>query len=293
MATSRKPKSTKVKSQALDRLSVALDEVQAELSISAIGPTRARKARARLEEAARILVSASEKLDPIRRPDSSFDPSNTAHTGRFIALTLIAQDRKRLASVERFYGAGVYAIYYTGPLNAYRAISKTEHPVYVGKADPAKDRASTPVEQGTRLWRRLNDHRKSIAKSKLNLDHFECRFLVVASGWQTAAEEYLISLFRPIWNKQVKLVYGIGKHGDSADTRGNRRSPWDTLHFGRAWAGAGRLDDQKSVRQIRQQLREHFSRVKPYKNFRSIFSRFISEMRQLPALPKPGEKVAR
>ena len=34
----------------------------------------------------------------------------------------------------------------------------------------------------------------------------------------------------------MKLVFGIGKHGDAPTARTNRRSPWDTLHPARAWA---------------------------------------------------------
>lgn len=34
----------------------------------------------------------------------------------------------------------------------------------------------------------------------------------------------------------MKVCYGFGKHGDSAGTRKNERSPWDTIHPGRPWA---------------------------------------------------------
>jgi hypothetical protein len=73
-------------------------------------------------------------------------------------------------------------------------------------------------EQGERLAARLNDHRKNIGKavSTLNVDDFQARFLVVQSGWETAAEDYLIHLFRPIWNSEVDILYGLGKHGGHA-----------------------------------------------------------------------------
>lgn len=292
MAAPSKQKSTKRGPTSLDNLTAAIEAVAAELSETAIGRSKARSTRKRLEDLARVVAKTAEQLDPIRRPASSFDPSDPGHIGRFIALTLIAQDRKPLTSVERFYGAGIYAIYYIGPLGFYAPISRSEHPIYVGKADPAKDKARTVVEQGTKLWARLNEHRKSISKSKnLKLDHFECRYLVVASGWQTAAEEYLISLFRPVWNKQVKLVFGIGKHGDSADTRLNRRSPWDTLHSGRKWATSKKTENQKSSPQIRSQLKTHFSATRPYKNIQDIFRRFLIEVHQLPIVPKSGSET--
>ncbi len=286
MAAPKKQKSTKPGLQNLDKLSTVLDDVVGGLSGKALDSSEVQRVRGRLEEIARNLAAASEKLDPTRRPTSVFDPSNPALVGRFIALTMIAQNRAPLSKLERFYGAGVYAIYYVGSFQAYRAIANQEHPIYVGKADPADDKARDAIQQGTKLWDRLNEHRKSISKApNLNLDDFECRFLVVASGWQKAAEEYLIKLFRPIWNSEVKLVYGIGKHGDSATTRVNKRSPWDTLHPGREWA-AGSLADQKPISLIETELKKHFVEAKPYKSLKDIFSRFMSEMRQLPAVPK-------
>lgn len=195
-----------------------------------------------------------------------------------------------LSDMAKFYGAGVYAIYYSGKFKAYRQISGTESPIYVGKADPVDDKAVSAVQQGTKLWNRLDEHRKSILKApNLNIGDFECRFLVVESGWQKAAEEYLIQLFQPIWNSEVRLVYGVGKHGDSAKTRGNRRSPWDTLHPGRKWA-ADTHADQSSVADIEAKLSEHFTLAKPYKNQKDIFARFMEEMRQLPAAERTGDK---
>lgn len=293
MAAPKKPKSTKAGHQNLDKLATAAEAVVEELSGKAADSPDARKLRGRLEKITHALALASEKLDPTRRPASVFNPSNPTHVGRFIALTMIAQDRTPLSSLEKFYGAGVYAIYYIGSFNAYRPIAKMEHPIYVGKADPANDKAVNAIQQGTKLWDRLNEHKKSISKTtSLDLADFECRFLVVASGWQNAAEEYLINLFRPIWNSEVKLVFGIGKHGDAAKTRVNKRSPWDTLHPGRVWA-AGILADQKPVAQIEAELAKHFSDAKPYKNLKDIFSRFMFEMRQLPTVPKSGDKTKR
>lgn len=290
MSAPKKPKSTKTGLQNLDKLSTIAEEVLAELSGKASDSSEAQKLRGRLEKIALALSAASEKLDPTRRPASIFNPSNPAHVGRFIALTMIAQDRTPLSNLEKFYGAGIYAIYYVGSFDAYRPIAKMEHPVYVGKADPADAKAVSAIQQGTKLWDRLNEHKKNISKAtNLNLDDFECRFLVIASGWQNAAEEYLIKLFRPIWNSEVNLVFGLGKHGDAATTRVNRRSPWDTLHPGRKWA-AGTLEDQKPIAQIKSELTKHFSDAKPYKNLKDIFSRFMYEMRQLPSVTKSGDQ---
>ena len=53
---------------------------------------------------------------------------------------------------------------------------------------------------------------------------------------QNGAENYLIDLFKPIWNSEIGICYGFGKHGDDPGTRKNLRSPWDSLHPGRDWA---------------------------------------------------------
>lgn len=294
MAARKRQESTKVGANSLERFAAVLDEVVTDLSGSVIGQSKARKVRQQLEGIARTLLSTSANLDLIRRPTSVFDPSNPVHFGRFIALTMIAQHRTPLAKVDKFYGSGIYAIYYTGTFSAYGPISKRESPIYVGKADPAHDKAVTAVEQGTKLWARIDEHRKSISKSQnLNVADFDCRFLVVASGWQKAAEEYLINLFRPVWNKEVRLVFGIGKHGDAADTRGNKRSPWDTLHSGRKWAGDERIINQKSEEQIQKQLSDHFKKVKPYKNQADIFARFMLDMRQMPTVSSSNDKTSK
>jgi hypothetical protein len=196
---------------------------------------------------------------------------------------MIAQDRVKLEEVQPFYGSGVYAVYYTGSFREYAPIRKTETPIYVGKADPATDAAKTVREQGPKLAARLKEHSRSICKATTTLDvkNFECRYLVVQSGWQGAAEDYLISFFRPIWNNEVGLVYGIGKHGDAATTRANRRSPWDTLHPGRIWAGAKTLQDAKSRRVITKELADHFAKTPIYRTVDDVIKSFVDELRQL------------
>jgi hypothetical protein len=47
-----------------------------------------------------------------------------------------------------------------------------------------------------------------------------------------------------IWNRQTKPVPGFGKHGDSAETRSNSRSPWDTIRPGRREDGPQTKDFQ-------------------------------------------------
>ena len=245
------------------------------------------KARQEVDSKLRELVTRGETLlrdlDPVRQPRFVFDPGDPAVVGRFIALALIAQERMPLVGVQSFHGSGVYALYYNGQFAAYVPISGTETPIYVGKADPKSDTARTPVDQGTRLYSRLNDHRRNIGKAETTLDiaDFECRFLVVQTGWQTAAEAYLIDLFQPAWNSETDICYGLGKHGDAPSTRANRRSPWDTLHPGRDWAGSGDLEDARPRKRILHDLAAHFSGGTTYSDVDPLLKSFIDELRQL------------
>jgi Eco29kI restriction endonuclease len=260
--------------ESISRLTVEATEILASTH-------RRKKIESQIKVAIDELTALLATLDPIAQPTAIFDPSNPEVVGRFVALALVAQERNPLAHIPRFYGSGVYAIYYKGSFPAYQPISGTETPIYVGQASPAISNARSPSEQGPKLCGRLTDHRKNIGKaaSTLQLADFEFRSLVVQSGWETAAEDYLIHLFSPIWNSETNILYGLGKHGDSATTRANRRSPWDTLHPGRAWAAAS-TTDAKSILQINNELDEHFA-IKPvYKNLDTVLRNFIEELRQ-------------
>jgi hypothetical protein len=160
--------------------------------------------------------------------------------------------------------------------------SKKEHPIYVGKADPADMAGKTAFEQGERLAGRLDEHRKNIAKadSTLNLDDFEYRALVVQTGWQNSAENYLIHLFKPIWNNEVGICYGFGKHGDDPGTRANMRSPWDTMHPGRDWAHRDtKMKDARSADVIAEDIAKHLARYPPFKSIDQILRLFLEEIR--------------
>jgi len=223
-------------------------------------------------------------LDPVQQPSFVFDPSNPAVVGRFIALAMIAQPRVPLSNVGRFYGSGVYAVYFIGDFPAYAPIRNTETPIYVGKADPETDTARKPIEQGERLAGRLKDHLRNIRKAgdTLKIEEFEYRALVVQSGWQAAAEDYLIHLFKPIWNMETNICYGLGKHGDAPGTRANLRSPWDTLHPGRDWAHRDpNMKDARTPEQILDDLQRHFLAVTIYADVEQVMRGFIDELRQM------------
>lgn len=264
---------------ALDAVAEAISVVRTEITTSASARTLSRE-RTALQRLAQELSEVATDLDPVLRPTRVFDPSHPEVSSHIVALALVAQPRRALAGLPPFYGSGVYALYYAGQLHAYEAISGTEQPIYVGRARPAGRDAATSEDQGTALFARLKEHRDSIVEAE-NLDpsEFECRFLVVASGGETACEDYLIPLFRPVWNKETRVAQGIGKHGDSATTRGNRRSPWDTLHPGRPWAAAT-TEDQKSEEQIVRELRQHFTEHPAPADVQAIITKIVGDLEQ-------------
>src|ERR1019366_9362351 len=156
----------------IEQLAVQLKELSEKLEAeqpSELAAPRAKRVRETISEAYKKLRKVIEDLDPVKHPGFVFDPSNPNIAGRIVGITMIAQTRKPLANVDRFYGSGVYAIYYNGMFPAYAAISKREHPIYVGKADPADPASKTAMEQGDKLSGRLNEHRKNIAKAETTL----------------------------------------------------------------------------------------------------------------------------
>lgn len=244
-------------------LSDALRQLLKAIPVGSVtrGETSSKRLVADIRKAIERLRDFSQRIDRVHQPETVFDPYRPEVLGRFTAETLLDQERRPLERVPDFYGSGVYAIYYLGDFNAYRPISGKDWPIYVGKADPSEPHAGTPEEQGVKLSKRLGEHAKSIASaSNLRIEDFECRLLVVKSGLQKAAEDFLIHRFSPVWNNESRICKGFGKHGDSASTRKNRRSEWDTIHPGRRWAsGSDNPPNAKTADQIILEILSHLS----------------------------------
>jgi hypothetical protein len=261
---------------ALRGLLEVLPEDMVAADLTGINARRRKQLRELIRETIQRLDYVAAGLDPVQIPRVVFDPSNPEVVGKLIGDTMLEQPRGPLGSTPRFYGSGVYAIYYIGEFPAYEPIRGSDTPIYVGKADPAMLDARTPIEQGERLYGRLNgDHARSIRQAEeharsvalepfIKLADFECRYLVVRSAWQRTAEDYLIGRFKPIWNDEVGICYGFGKHGDAPTTRANTRSPWDTLHPGRPWATReGNLPNPLSAEHIMERILEHYRQNPP------------------------------
>lgn len=176
-------------------------------------------------------------IDPI--PYNPLDKRNLASS---VAEALLGRKVHPLGQLERFSGAGIYAIYYTGSSNFYQPIAernrdgKFEAPIYVGKAiSEGARKGGKDAEAATRaLLARLGDHEKSIrAASNLRIEDFFCRYLVVDEIWIPLGEQLLIAKFSPIWNS---LVDGFGNHDPGKGRYRGMRPRWDLIHPGRSWA---------------------------------------------------------
>lgn len=266
---------------------------------------QARKVLQRFDTFVAELASYRERLDKVRDPDGIFDPGNPDAVGRLVVIALLAQDRVPLREIAPTYGSGVYAIYYQGPHPAYAEVSGTETPIYVGKADPDEPRAATPREQGVRLFGRLARHRDTIERVErwseangvaedriLRVDHFECRRLVCATNAQLVAERLLIEVFHPAWNKETKICFGFSKHGDAAETRRNKKSPWHILHPGRAWAMTSPVRTGMTPASIETRLTEHFARFIPERDREAIMERLLDTFRQVGRAPAEVSEAA-
>ncbi|WP_448662823.1 Eco29kI family restriction endonuclease [Sphingomonas sp. CJ20] len=280
----------------------ALDAALAAVVHAAEGgaaPAVARRIRKGLADHALAIEAARAATDPIATPRASFDPSDPKVVGRMVALALLAQNRVPLNQITPTYGSGVYAIYYEGDHPFYAAISGTETPIYVGKADPASGDASTVREQGPRLTGRLLEHAGTIETAAnhgkaaladglypIKLEDFTCRRLVCATNAQLVAEKHLIGMFWPLWNSETKACWGMSKHGDAAKTRANKRSPWDVVHPGRAWALDELLVDSLTPAEIKARIDAILGQVPPRTDHASLLEEVLEAFRQQDAIPE-------
>jgi len=276
-------------------LQEAFDALDLVPNAAELTPHQRRAWLKRLDALSEAVAKARPGLDPIRDPGASFDPRDPITAGRIVAMALLAQERVPLANIAPTYGSGIYAIYFIGAHPAYAPLRGTETPLYVGKADPARGLPGrTPREQGPALFGRLKDHRRMIATVEgfaaanslvhpIRVADFECRRLVCPSGMQLAAEDHLIGLFRPVWNKQIGIAWGISKHGDTAETRGHPQAPWDVLHAGRAWAVRSAIRDGMTPATITAEIAAHVATHPPFLNRGAAMEALLASFAQAAA----------
>jgi hypothetical protein len=152
----------------------------------------------------------------------------------------------KLTELTKFTGVGVYALYCNSKFEPYsdlKSIINGEaiQPIYVGKAVPTgwrQAKSNVLVKtQGTELFRRINEHKKSI-ESVNNLDHsdFFVRFMMFSdelSDMVSTIESRLISRYKPLWNTAID---GFGNHDPGKGRYQQAKSDWDVIHPGRAFA---------------------------------------------------------
>jgi hypothetical protein len=211
-----------------------------------------------LYRVADVLLELAGELDPTRPPAGLIELFSPSTIGRLVGQELLRVEQLPLDDVKPFYGSGIYALYYSGEFPAYRAIKRSDCPIYVGNADPVDRKARIGREQGKGIYGRLAMHRKNIIKANANLNirDFQCRYLVTESGWQATAEEFLIWLYQPVWNKEMGVCSGFGKHGDVAR---KERSAWDILHYGRGWAAGQTSRRHRTAETITHEIEAHFA----------------------------------
>jgi hypothetical protein len=174
------------------------------------------------------------------KPYNPLDKKNLAES---IVRELLLRDAVQLDKLESFPGAGVYVIYYAGDFEPYATIRNDaelnvfEKPIYVGKAIPAGGRIGgfeLDAAPGFVLYNRLKEHAESVKQvENLDVKDFYCRHLVIEDIWIPLAESLLISTFIPVWNVAVS---GFGNHDPGNGRYQQKRSYWDEIHHGRAWA---------------------------------------------------------
>lgn len=224
------------------------------------GSRRVRGLMTEVSQTQAYLRALEAVLDSTLSPAYIFSLNDPKIIGEVIVYKLEQEPKNPIEIIQPFYGSGVYAIYYHGSFPAYAAIANTNCPIYVGKAGPKQATAESPKAQGTSLYGRLSEHRgKSIEKaSNLNVAEFTCRYLVVQSGLEKAAEDFLIGRYVPVWNEEAKVCSGLGKHGDIARAE---KSSWDILHPGRPWADAQSSRSGETPDKVAGNIQDYFTRL--------------------------------
>jgi hypothetical protein len=172
-----------------------------------------------------------------------YNPLDKQNLAKSIEAEILAQDVHDLGQSDFAAGAGVYAIYFRGEFEPYRELSIANsaawvRPIYVGKAIPKGGRKGgmsfDTSASGAALSNRLKKHAASIvAVSNLKLSEFVFRAIALDDIWIPLGENILIESFKPLWNVTVD---GFGINDPGKGRIEQKKSDWDILHPGRAYA---------------------------------------------------------
>lgn len=195
----------------------------------------------------------------------TYNPLDKENLAKSVANAFLARPLAGFPT-ERFQGAGVYALYYTGvhkPYDLYERIRVVEAasaraiPIYIGRsvsqgARKGKKKFNDPP--GAVLYNRLRVHTSSIEQA-INLDvrDFLCRYIIIDEIWVPLAESLLITTYAPVWNQAVE-GFGIKTPGKGREKQ--KRSEWDVLHPGRGFA-VNLATAKKTETELREQVKNH------------------------------------
>lgn len=175
-----------------------------------------------------------------RRPSSTahvLDLWDEAEVARQLADAALSTQTQALRSAEAPRGPGCYVLFYSGGHPLYRRAGASAVAMYIGAATSVADR--------------LGRHRVSLAPvADLTIDDFLVVALPTRSIGQATYVEYLLAAeLRPVWNDFRLRGFGSRAQG-SIRSRGQTRSPWDTLHPGRPWATGPYGHDVAELRRV-------------------------------------------
>jgi len=200
----------------------------------------------------------------------SYNPLDLTNLAEQLRRALEEVGAVRLDRLERFSGAGLYALYYTGPFPLYRPLSAANRrsptlPIYVGKAVTDAARKGGGVVDDVKaalLYNRIQKHAASIiaARTTLKPEDFHVRALVTQPVWVSLGETALISRYRPLWNV---VIDGFGNNDPGGRRRQQYRSMWDHLHPGRAWAAQQADNPAFSLQTLTERVRAHLGVKRP------------------------------
>lgn len=199
-----------------------------------------------------------------------FDPLSYENLGASIARALEERPVVPLDSLGKFDGAGIYALYYTGPYPAYQLLAERNRAesgswaIYIGKAEAENARKGDPNQAhnsvGPKLYNRINDHLASIqAATNLDVKDFQIRALTITPTWISLAEVVAIRIHHPVWNA---VIDGLGNHDPGSGRYKGMKPRWDTLHPGRVWADRLQLRNE-SAQDIQQDAINFLSLHRP------------------------------
>jgi hypothetical protein len=173
-----------------------------------------------------------------------YNPLAKRSLAESIARSILESQVYPLSDTAHLVGAGVYILYYTGPLDWYALIAAANRggafvkPIYIGKAIPKGGRkggfAEDAAAKGTALRDRLGQHLSSVSEvHNLEAADFYYRYLMVDDIWIPLGENMLIEEFKPAWNR---VIDGFGNKDPGERRKAQYRSPWDVIHPGRQFA---------------------------------------------------------